>query len=457
MVDGRVARRRHDAQRRTPRGKAQRRDERAVRRARRDLAVVLAVALGAALGARRRCSALRDPVLLRLSLRNTSRRRGRSALIVVGLMLGTTIITAALATGDTMSHTIRSMAIETLGQTDEVVAAQRHATSRASSSARRRAAATSTSASRAPSAPPAGSRARRRRHAGDHRARRRPGAGAAHAPSRGSCSSPPIRARMAGFGEIRDGSSAARRSLSATAPRRGVPQRRGGRRSLRVGAGRRRARVRRGRPAASPLARARRRALRRDRHRPTAPSCSCRSPQAQRCSDSPGQIRQVLVSNRGGATLRRRRSPTASSQRLDPPLDAARASRRDASKQDAIETADAAGSAFMAFFTTFGSFSIAAGILLIFLIFVMLAAERRSELGHRPRHRHAPRPPDRAVPLRGRRLRPGGRARGRAARGGRRVRDGDRRWRARSATRASTSSTPSSCAACSSATRSACC
>ena len=36
---------------------------------------------------------------------------------------------------------------------------------------------------------------------------------------------------------------------------------------------------------------------------------------------------------------------------------------------------------FMSFFTTFGSFSIAAGILLIFLIFVMLAAERRSELG----------------------------------------------------------------------------
>jgi putative ABC transport system permease protein len=35
----------------------------------------------------------------------------------------------------------------------------------------------------------------------------------------------------------------------------------------------------------------------------------------------------------------------------------------------------------MAMFTTFGSFSIAAGILLIFLIFVMLAAERRAELG----------------------------------------------------------------------------
>ena len=35
----------------------------------------------------------------------------------------------------------------------------------------------------------------------------------------------------------------------------------------------------------------------------------------------------------------------------------------------------------MSMFTTFGSFSIAAGILLIFLIFVMLAAERRGELG----------------------------------------------------------------------------
>ena len=35
----------------------------------------------------------------------------------------------------------------------------------------------------------------------------------------------------------------------------------------------------------------------------------------------------------------------------------------------------------MQMFTTFGTFSIAAGILLIFLIFVMLAAERRTEMG----------------------------------------------------------------------------
>ena len=50
-------------------------------------------------------------------------------------------------------------------------------------------------------------------------------------------------------------------------------------------------------------------------------------------------------------------------------------------KQDALEAADAEGNAMMALFTTFGSFSIFAGALLIFLIFVMLAAERRGELG----------------------------------------------------------------------------
>ena len=43
--------------------------------------------------------------------------------------------------------------------------------------------------------------------------------------------------------------------------------------------------------------------------------------------------------------------------------------------------ADDQGDVFMSIFTTFGSFSIVAGILLIFLIFVMLSAERRTELG----------------------------------------------------------------------------
>jgi putative ABC transport system permease protein len=46
-----------------------------------------------------------------------------------------------------------------------------------------------------------------------------------------------------------------------------------------------------------------------------------------------------------------------------------------------LEAAEATGNVFVQLFTTFGSFSMAAGILLIFLIFVMLAAERRPEMG----------------------------------------------------------------------------
>ena len=67
--------------------------------------------------------ALRNPVLVKLGVRNVGRRGGRTALIVLGLMLGSTIITAALATGDTMTHTVRATAVESLGATDVIVSA----------------------------------------------------------------------------------------------------------------------------------------------------------------------------------------------------------------------------------------------------------------------------------------------------------------------------------------------
>ena len=50
-------------------------------------------------------------------------------------------------------------------------------------------------------------------------------------------------------------------------------------------------------------------------------------------------------------------------------------------KKDAIEIAKLVGSIFTTIFLIFGLFSIAAGILLIFLIFIMLAAERKPEMG----------------------------------------------------------------------------
>src|SRR5688500_6061604 len=87
------------------------------------LLVVLLSALGLALGVIG-VLALRHPILVKLGVRNVGRRRGRTALIVVGLMLGTTIVATALTTGDTMSHTIRGAAVATLGQTDELVSAR---------------------------------------------------------------------------------------------------------------------------------------------------------------------------------------------------------------------------------------------------------------------------------------------------------------------------------------------
>ena len=59
------------------------------------LLVVLVIALGVALGIVG-LLALRHPVLVKLGVRNVGRRRGRTALIVVGLMLGTTIVATAL-------------------------------------------------------------------------------------------------------------------------------------------------------------------------------------------------------------------------------------------------------------------------------------------------------------------------------------------------------------------------
>ena len=96
---------------------------------------------------------------------------------------------------------------------------------------------------------------------------------------------------------------------------------------------------------------------------------------AQRLLHRPGMIRSIFVANRGGS------GATDRVTRLLAPTLAPLGLEARPSKRDALELADKQGAEFMSLFTTFGSFSIAAGILLIFLIFVMLAAERRGELG----------------------------------------------------------------------------
>ena len=65
--------------------------------------------------------ALRRPHLARIGLRNMPRRRLRTALIVFGLMLATTFVAAAFAVDDTITLAVKTIAIFNLGRVDEQV------------------------------------------------------------------------------------------------------------------------------------------------------------------------------------------------------------------------------------------------------------------------------------------------------------------------------------------------
>src|SRR5690554_6303427 len=65
--------------------------------------------------------AWRNRVIFKMAVRNIPRRKTQSILIMVGLMLATLIIAAALTTGDTLDHTITDMSYEALGEVDEVI------------------------------------------------------------------------------------------------------------------------------------------------------------------------------------------------------------------------------------------------------------------------------------------------------------------------------------------------
>lgn len=64
---------------------------------------------------------VRNPILFDIGLRNIPRRRAQSVLIVVGLMLSTVIVSAAFATGDTVNYSITNDTYEKLGRVDEII------------------------------------------------------------------------------------------------------------------------------------------------------------------------------------------------------------------------------------------------------------------------------------------------------------------------------------------------
>jgi putative ABC transport system permease protein len=82
--------------------------------------VVLLVALGLSLSVVGYVI-LRNRIMFRMGVRNIPRRVAQSVLIVIGLMLSTLIISAALTTGDTVDHSVTKLAYDWLGHMDEAV------------------------------------------------------------------------------------------------------------------------------------------------------------------------------------------------------------------------------------------------------------------------------------------------------------------------------------------------
>lgn len=66
----------------------------------------------------------RRPILRRLAVRNTIRRPREAALVVLGSLLGAAIITGSAVVGDTMDSSIRQVARQHLGPVDELVVAR---------------------------------------------------------------------------------------------------------------------------------------------------------------------------------------------------------------------------------------------------------------------------------------------------------------------------------------------
>ena len=336
------------------------------------LQVVLVSTLVAALAAVG-LLALRDRVFFRLGVRNVRRRPGRTALIVVGLMLGTAMIAASLATGDTMTRTVRSSAVTALGQTDEIVSAK---------GATPNFAVQTGSATGVRYFPESDFGVIRRALSSTPLVD-----GVAPAIIEGIAAQdvtsrqtePQVTlfatdaAAMRGFGAIED--TTGRTVSLASLPPGAVYLNQSAADKLDASTGDV-VRLYAGRRVTAMRVHA---VVRFDGTGTDEAAALMQLHAAQALLGRPGHIKYVLVSNRGDAIS----GSALTNQVVDRlrPVVTPLGLQANNTKQDTLKVADQMGAAFVSMFTTFGSFSIAAGILLIFLIFIMLASERRGELG----------------------------------------------------------------------------
>jgi len=317
--------------------------------------------------------AVRNRVMFKMAVRNIPRRRAQTALIVLGLMLATILFSASFATGDTLAHSIRVMALEKIGEVDVVVQAE------------------TPEPSGRPTYFAQGHFDEVREHLYSDPETEGVVEGVAPLATEVAPvvalatrqSEPQVRILgyaeewMSGFDRLVDGQG---NTLSLTDLALGQvyisselankldvgpedmvqvflrPQQPSALEVVGV--------YEKGANPAGEL------------------SVVMPLPYLQGLTGEEGRINSILITNRGDALAGVRYTDAVVSS-LEPTLEELEGPTLDADpvKQDALDEADEAGSIFATIFLLFGQFSTAAGILLIFLIFVMLAAERKRELG----------------------------------------------------------------------------
>jgi putative ABC transport system permease protein len=334
-------------------------------------------------------SALRNRVSFRMAARNLPRRRTQTILVVLGLMLATMLFSASFTTGDTLTNSLRVEALENLGQVDVQVQAK-------GSEASGQQQFGPTSSERAGYFDEKVAGDVRERLSGENRV-----AGVAPAAietvpvtAKGSDLSEPStdvlgldQGQMEGFatlttssGKTLDPSDLGRDEiyLSADAAK-GLDVEKGDEIEATFA------------PNAPPAAAAVALPVPQPselkvvgvytRGADPASSTSMVMP-LQRLQERVGEesrINTVLITHKGPA-IEGAAGTDATIDQLRPFLED-KDLKAEPVKKDAIEQADDGGETFTNIFLLFGQFSVAAGVLLIFLIFVMLAAERKHELG----------------------------------------------------------------------------
>ncbi len=336
------------------------------------LTILLAVfGIGAALLA---FSAVRNRVAFKMAARNIPRRRAQTALIVLGLMLATLLFSASFVTGDTLTNSFRTMATASLGEVDVQVKSDAPSEN-------------AMQMGNVPTSPDAYFDAGLADEARDRLSDDGEVAGVAPL----AAESASVVSSKTGLSEARtdilgvDGESmnafdhpttTAGKTLSVSdlAPNEAYISAELAK-NLDVGTGDKVEAYLGSRPVGIEVA-----GVYEKGATPAGEiSLLLPLPELQEITGNEGKVNNIIITHAGpGVEGDAHTDATVSAIK---PLLEENSLKAEPVKKDAIEMADDSGSMFASIFLLLGQFSIAAGILLIFLIFVMLAAERKRELG----------------------------------------------------------------------------